>query len=160
MKSNNSESEINMNTTKKEIKKKVKIEESIKKPERQVKDKQHQDKKEEERVVYAKAKYVPGSPRKTRLVVDLVRGRKAEDALTELNYIKKRASGVVKKVIKSAISNAENNFEMDRKNLVIVEAYVDKAPTFKRGRAGSRGRYKKILKRNSSIVIGLVEKST
>jgi len=114
--------------------------------------------KKEDRKVFAKAKYIPGSPRKARLVIDLVRGRMVVEVLAELNYVNKRAARPIKKTIESAVANAVNNFEMDRKNLEIVEAYIDKAPTFKRGRAGSRGRYKKILKRNYHIVIGLKEK--
>lgn len=116
------------------------------------------EKKRETQVVYAHAKYINLSPQKTRLVVDMVRGRNAKEASHELEFINKRSSGAVKKCVDSAVANAVNNFELDEKNLAIVDAYVNEAPTFKRGRSGSRGRYKKILKRNCHISIGVSEK--
>ena len=115
-------------------------------------------KKEKNEVVYAKAKYINSSPRKARLVIDTVRGKGALDAVNELEFVNKRVALPIQKVIKSAIANAENNMEMDKKKLFIIEAYVDKAPTYRRGRAGSRGRYKRILKRNCHIIIGVKEK--
>jgi len=149
-----------MKKTIKGNKKRIKEKKTKKLEEKKVEDKENENKLDEKRIVYAKARYIPGSPRKARLVVDLIRGRNAEEVLLELDFIRKRASRIVQKVIKSAVANAVNNFEMDRKNLVVVDAYVDKAPTYKRGRAGSRGRYKKILKRNSNIVVGVAEKNS
>lgn len=111
-----------------------------------------------DRVVFAKEKYINMSPRKARLVIDLVRGRNAIKAVNDLFFVRKRAALPIRKAIESAISNAVNNFEMDKKKLVISEAFIDKAPTYKRGRAGSRGRYKKILKRNCHITIGVIDK--
>jgi large subunit ribosomal protein L22 len=112
---------------------------------------------ESPKVVYAKAKYIGMSARKARLVVDLVRGKRALDAILELKFLRKKAALPIRKTIESAIANAENNFEMDKKSLIVKEAFIDEAPTFKRGRAGSRGRYKKILKRNCHITIGVME---
>jgi len=82
----------------------------------------------------------------------------ANEALETLNFVNKAASVPVYKTLKSAISNAENNFDKDIDRLYVVEARVDEAPTLKRGRAVSRGRYHQILKRSSHIVIGLSEK--
>lgn len=111
-------------------------------------------------IVYAKAKYVRRSPRKVRLVVDMIRGKKAEDAATNLQFLNKAAAGDVLKVLNSAIANAENNNEWNKEELMIKEAFVDEAPTYKRGRAVARGSYHPILKRNSHITIGLVEKES
>ncbi len=121
-------------------------------------DKKFTRDREKRDIIFAKAKNINMSPRKARLVIDLVRGKKATDAVAELKFVRKRAALPIRKTIESAIANAENNFEMDEDDLYIKEAFVDKAPTYKRGRAGSRGRYKKILKRNCHIIIGLVEK--
>ncbi|MBD3363175.1 50S ribosomal protein L22 [Candidatus Dojkabacteria bacterium] len=109
--------------------------------------------------IYAVAKNVRIAPRKARLVVDLVRGENAEEASEKLKFVNKKAALHVRKVIDSAVANAINNFDKDAKNLFIKEARVDEGYTLKRGRAVSKGRYHRILKRNSHIVIGLTEKS-
>jgi large subunit ribosomal protein L22 len=116
-----------------------------------------QEEEKDERIVYAHEKYIPISAQKARLVVDLIREQNALEAVSKLRFLKKKAALVIKKAIESAVANAVHNFEMDKKRLVIVEAFVDEAPTFKRGRAGSRGRYKKILKRNCHITIGVCQ---
>lgn len=105
--------------------------------------------------VYAKTKYVKSTARKTRLVLDLVRGKSVNDALDILEFTTKGVATDVQKTVKSAMSNAVNNHGWDKKNLVISEAFVDEAPTFKRGLAVARGRYHQILKRNSHITIGV-----
>lgn len=105
--------------------------------------------------VTAKSKYVRSSAQKTRLVVDMIRGENAIYASEMLKFVNKKAALPVKKTIDSAIANAVNNENMDRKELTIVEAMVDDAPIFKRGRAVSKGRYHKILKRNCHITIVL-----
>jgi large subunit ribosomal protein L22 len=112
---------------------------------------------EEKKIVYARAKYLKGSAQKARLVADLVRGMNAQEAIDKLRFVQKSASRLIQKAIESAMANASNNFEMDKKSLVIKEIYVDEAPTFRRGRAGSRGRYQKLLKRNCHIIVGLLE---
>lgn len=145
------------NNKKKEKKAKLEKKDS-KKNENVVKSKDVKEEAvEEKKIVYAKAKYVKGSAQKARLVIDLVRGKNARESVNRLAFVRKRAAKLVSKVIESAIANAVNNFDMDDENLKIVEAQVNEAPIFKRGRAGSRGRYKKILKRNSHIIIGLQE---
>jgi large subunit ribosomal protein L22 len=106
-------------------------------------------------LIYAKSKYVRVAPQKVRLVADMVRGKNALYAAEMLQFVNKRAALPMRKTIESAIANAENNDNLDKKELIIAEARVDEAPMFKRGRAVSKGRYHQILKRNSHIIIGL-----
>lgn len=93
------------------------------------------------------------SPQKVRLVADLVRGMRVEEAEQVLTYTEKKAAHIVKKVLLSAISNAEHNEGADIDELKISEIYVDEGPTLKRGRARAKGRGAKILKRTSHITI-------
>ncbi|MFQ5354329.1 MAG: 50S ribosomal protein L22 [Thermodesulfobacteriota bacterium] len=105
----------------------------------------------------AKARYIRTSAHKTRLVVDLIRGRKVDEALAQLNNSKKAVSKVVAKVLKSAIANAENTFHLDVDNLYVKRAFVDEGPTLKRMRARAMGRGVTIRKRSSHITIVLDE---
>lgn len=107
--------------------------------------------------VRANAKYVPVSPQKVRLVLDLVRDKDVDEALAILEFTPKRAARYVTKVLKSAIANAEENFGLAREDLYIAEIHADDGPTLKRGRAGARGRFKPILKRTSHITVVLGE---
>ena len=109
-------------------------------------------------IVESKQKYVRISPRKARLVIDMVRNKKALFAIEMLNFVNKKAALSISKCIKTAMADAENNFDLDKTKLIIIEARVDEAPVFKRGRLVSRGRHHPILKRNSHIVIKLSEK--
>ena len=95
------------------------------------------------------------SPRKVRLVADLVRGKKVSQALLELNYLPKRATEVMTKLISSAVANAENNFKVSADDLVISEISVDQGVTLKRYRPRARGVAKRINKRTSNIVLSL-----
>jgi len=113
----------------------------------------------QDKEVIAKAKYQRISPRKARLIVDMIRGVKAIDAVEILKFTNKKAALLVKKCLDSAIANAVNN-NLDKNFLVISEARIDEAPMFKRGRAVSRGRYHRILKRNSHIIIKLSVENT
>lgn len=108
-----------------------------------------------DKLVYAKAKNVRIAPRKARLVIDLVRNKNAQEMAQKLKFLNKKAALHIRKVVESAIANAKHNNDMETENLVIKEARVDEAYTLKRGRAVSKGRYHKILKRNSHIVIGI-----
>ena len=108
--------------------------------------------------VSAKARYVGISAQKTRLVVDLVRGQKADDALNTLKFLPKTAAHAVYKVVRTAIADAEENFGLNRNELYIVKAYADEAPTRKWRRFGARGRFKPILRRTSHITIVVAEK--
>jgi large subunit ribosomal protein L22 len=105
--------------------------------------------------VRAVAKYVRMSPRKVKLVVDMVRGRSIDEALTLLTYSTKAAARPVAKVIKSAAANAEENYGLSSDELYIAEIYADEGPTLKRGRIGARGRFKPILKRSTHITVVL-----
>lgn len=99
------------------------------------------------------------SPRKVRLVADLVRGKKVNQALAELNFLPKRGADVVTKLIISAAANAENNFKVSVDDLIVKEITVDKGVTLKRYRPRARGVAKRINKRTSNINLSLaVEK--
>ena len=93
------------------------------------------------------------SPQKVRLVADLVRGMPVEQAEQVLTYTEKKAAHIVKKVLLSAISNAEHNEGADIDELKISEIFVDEGPTLKRGRARAKGRGTRILKRTSHITV-------
>jgi large subunit ribosomal protein L22 len=101
----------------------------------------------------ATARYVRVSPTKARRVVDLVRGRNAQEALDILTFAPQAASTDVYKVVHSAIANAENNHGLDPNTLFIGEAYVDEGPTLKRIRPRAQGRAYRIRKRTSHITI-------
>ena len=109
--------------------------------------------------VRAVAKYIRMSPRKVRLVVDLVRGREVEEALTMLRFTPKAAARAVAKVIASAAANADEAYGISSDELYISDIRADAGPTLKRGRAGARGRYKPILKRSSHITVVLAERA-
>ncbi|HDW3054569.1 MULTISPECIES: 50S ribosomal protein L22 [Bacillus] len=106
----------------------------------------------------AVARTVRIAPRKVRLVVDLIRGKQVGEAIAILNHTPKTASPVVEKVLKSAIANAEHNYEMDINNLVVEKVFVDEGPTLKRFRPRAMGRASQINKRTSHITIVVSEK--
>ena len=108
--------------------------------------------------VKAVAKDVGISPRKARLVVDMVRGKKVDEALTILNFLPTPSAKTVAKVIKSAVANAENNLQMAPADLRVAAIFVDEARTLKRFRPKSRGRVSPILKRSSHITVLVEEK--
>ena len=97
------------------------------------------------------------SPRKIRLLVDMVRGKKVEEALTILRFTPSPLARMVAKVVKSAAANAENNFQMDPADLKVVSIYVDEAKPMKRFRPVSRGRAHHIIKRSSHITVIVAE---
>ena len=105
--------------------------------------------------VRANLKYVRVSPQKCRLIVDAIRGKKVSDALDILNYSKQKSSDIVKKVLESAIANAEHNNGADIDTLKIKTVFVNVGPTLKRFRARAKGGSNRILKRSSHITIGL-----
>ncbi|RMF44163.1 MAG: 50S ribosomal protein L22 [Anaerolineae bacterium] len=108
--------------------------------------------------VRAVARYIPVSAQKARLVVDLVRGKDAQEALDILRFTNKRAAKPVAKVIASAIANAEENFGLSRDDLYVYRIFADEAPTRKWRRFGARGRFKPILRRSSHITVILRER--
>lgn len=106
----------------------------------------------------AVARTVRIAPRKARLVVDLIRGKQVGEAVAILRHTPKAASLIVEKVLKSAVANAEHNYEMDVNNLVVSEVFVDEGPTLKRFRPRAMGRASQINKRTSHITIVVSEK--
>ncbi len=104
------------------------------------------------------ARYIRIAPRKVRIVIDLIRGKQIGEALAILKYTPKVASEVVEKVLKSAVANAEHNFNMDVDKLYVAEAYVDQGPTLKRIHPRSRGQAFSILKRSSHVTVVVKEK--
>lgn len=106
----------------------------------------------------AVAKYVRISPRKVRIVMDLIRGKGIEEARAILKFTPKAGSEVLKKVLESAVANAENNFNMNSDALYISTCFVDQGPTMKRIHPRSRGQAFKILKRTSHITIEVEER--
>ncbi len=94
-----------------------------------------------------------GSPQKLNLVAETIRGQKVAKALTALSFSRRKAAGDVKKVLESAVANAENNHSLDVDSLVVAEASVGKALVMRRFRARARGRAAKILKPFSRIRI-------
>ena len=93
------------------------------------------------------------SPQKLNLVAQLIRGKKAEQALNDLTFSRRRVAGDVKKVLQSAIANAENNHNLDVDSLIVSEAYVGKNLVMKRFRARAKGRAARILKPFSQLTI-------
>ncbi|HCG4536072.1 50S ribosomal protein L22 [Ureibacillus chungkukjangi] len=104
------------------------------------------------------ARTVRIAPRKVRLVVDLIRGKQIGEAVAILRHTPKAASPVVEKVLKSAVANAEHNYDLDINNLVISEVFVDEGPTLKRFRPRAQGRASAINKRTSHITLVVSEK--
>ena len=108
--------------------------------------------------VKATAKYSRIAPRKVRIVMNLVRGKSVADALAILKFTPKVGADAVEKVLRSAVANAENNFDMDVDRLFISSAFVDQGPTLKRIHPRSRGQAFKILKHTSHITVAVNEK--
>ncbi|MCC5912593.1 MAG: 50S ribosomal protein L22 [Clostridiaceae bacterium] len=104
------------------------------------------------------AKFIRIAPRKAQQVVDLVRGKQIDEALAILKYTPKAAAPIVEKLVKSALANAENNYNMDRENLYVAEITANQGPTMKRFRPRAMGRATTIRKRTSHISVVLKEK--
>ena len=108
--------------------------------------------------IRAQLRYFSVSAQKARLVVDLVRGKDAVDALEMLRFVTKRSAEPVRKLLASAVANAEENFGVSRDDLYVAEIYADEAPTRKGRRFGARGRFKPLLHRSSHVTIILRER--
>ena len=106
----------------------------------------------------AVAKYVRIAPRKVRVVMDLIRGKNVAEAFAILKLTPKVGADAIEKVLKSAVANAENNFDMNVDKLYVSSAFVDQGPTLKRIHPRSRGQAFKILKRSSHITVVVEEK--
>ena len=107
--------------------------------------------------VSAKLKYARISPQKCRLVADAVRGQSVATALQTLTLMQKKGARIVKKVLESAVANAEHNHGADIDELKISTIEVNEAPTFRRFRARAKGRGARIIKRNSHITIRVAD---
>jgi large subunit ribosomal protein L22 len=109
--------------------------------------------------VRAVSKYVRISPQKVRKLVDAVKGKPVESALDTLKFMPLKAAGLVEKVMRSAVANADQNPDVDVDLLVVRNIIADQGPTLKRYRARARGRGTRILKRTSHITVILSEES-
>jgi large subunit ribosomal protein L22 len=108
--------------------------------------------------VRAHLSFLSISAQKVRLVVDLVRGKNANDALETLRFVPSHAAVPVLKLLKSAVANAEENFGVSRDDLFVATIFADEAPTRKWRRFGARGRFKPVLRRSSHVTIILRER--
>jgi large subunit ribosomal protein L22 len=102
---------------------------------------------------FAKHRHARTSPQKARLVADQIRGLHVEKALEVLSYSPKKGAGLVKKVLESAIANAEHNEGADIDELLVSQIFVDEGPTMKRIKPRAKGRADRILKRSSHITV-------
>ncbi len=107
----------------------------------------------------AHLKYVRIAPRKVKIVLDLIRGKDTDTAMAILKNTPKAASPYLIKLLKSAIANAEHNFNMDASNLYVSECFVCPGPTLKRVMPRARGRAFSILKRTSHVTLAVKEKN-
>jgi large subunit ribosomal protein L22 len=105
----------------------------------------------------ATATFVRMSPRKVRLVLDTIRGKYAEEAYDQLRFTPNHAAAEIGKVLRSAVANAQNNYELNADLLKVVRCYVDCGPTMKRVQPRAQGRAYRILKRSSHITVIVAE---
>jgi large subunit ribosomal protein L22 len=108
--------------------------------------------------IQAKLRFLPLSAQKVRLVIDLIRGKDVNEALDMLRFVQKRAALPVRKLLASAVSNAEENFGISRDDLYVATIFADEAPTRRWRRFGARGRFKPILRRTSHVTVVLRER--
>ncbi len=108
--------------------------------------------------VQAVTKYTGVSPQKTRWVLDEMRGRQAQEALTLLAFMPQKSAKLVAKTIKSALANATENFGLDSGDMYVAKIFADGAPIRKWRRFGARGRFKPWLRRSSHITVILEDR--
>ena len=104
------------------------------------------------------AKYVRMSPRKARLVANLIKGKDIQEAEAILRYTPNKAAKVIKKVLLSATANAENNLELDKSNLVVKSAIIDQGPSIKRIKPRAQGRADRMVHRTSHVTVVVAER--
>jgi large subunit ribosomal protein L22 len=109
--------------------------------------------------IQAHLKSLSMSAQKVRLVVDLVRGKDANEALEMLRFVNKAAALPVRKLLASAVANAEENFGVSRDDLFVAQIFANEATTRKGRRFGARGRFKPLLHRSSHVTVVLRERS-
>jgi large subunit ribosomal protein L22 len=107
----------------------------------------------------AKHRFARIAPRKARLLMNLIRGRDVDDAITLLRFSKQRASGMIEKVVKSAVANAIEKDVRSRNALFVAQAWVDPGPVIKRFQPKDRGKAYSIMKRTSHLVVTLDERA-
>ncbi len=105
--------------------------------------------------ITAKLKYLRIAPRKVRLVANLIRGKRIEEAQNILNFTIKKSTRPILKLLNSAVANARNNFQLDSSDLYISKITVDQGPKYKRWRPRARGRVSEIQKKSSHITLVL-----
>lgn len=108
--------------------------------------------------IHAKLSYSGISAQKARLIVNMVRGKPAVEALNTLKFMPQAAARTVSKLLASAVANAEENFGVSRDDLVVYRITADEGPTRKWRRFGARGRFKPLLRRTSHITVVLRER--
>mgnify|MGYP000791862692 CR=1 FL=1 len=113
---------------------------------------------DEKKIARAEHKYARISPRKVEIICNMIRGKKANVALALMENTPKAGCELMIKVLKSAVANAENNFEMDPAKLYVEQAYVDAGPILKRGQPRAHGRMFRINKRTSHVTIAVSER--
>ncbi len=110
--------------------------------------------------IRAQLRFADTSAQKARLVVDMVRGKGAEEAINTLKFLPNKAARQVSKLLTSAVSNAEENFGVSRDDLYVHEIMADEGPTRKWRRFGARGRFKPLLRRSSHLTVVLRERES
>lgn len=108
--------------------------------------------------IRAHLRFLSVSAQKVRMVIDLVRGKDANQAVDILRFTPNGAAGPILKLVKSAIANAEENFGISRDDLYVATIFADEAPTRKWRRFGARGRFKPLLRRSSHVTVVLRER--
>ncbi|MEL6306628.1 MAG: 50S ribosomal protein L22 [Chloroflexota bacterium] len=108
--------------------------------------------------VKAKTKYLPISSQKLALVCDQVRGMDAEEAVVLLEFMPQKGAEFVRKTLQSAIANAQNNFDLDTRDMIVSEIWAGEGPRLKRYKAGARGRYKPRVRRQSHLWVTIAER--
>ncbi len=109
--------------------------------------------------VKAIAKYVRISPYKVRKIVGNFKGKPVEFSLNQLKFMPQKAAGIVEKIVRSAVANADHNAGIDVDSLIVKNIIIDQGPTLKRFRARARGRGSRILKRSSHITVIVADDS-
>jgi large subunit ribosomal protein L22 len=109
--------------------------------------------------VRATQRYARIAPQKVRMIADAIKGKPAEAAISALKFMPQKSAGMVEKIVRSAVANADQNTSIDVDDLVVANLIVDQGPSLKRFRARARGRGARILKRTAHITVVLAEGS-
>ena len=111
----------------------------------------------EKQIVAATSKYIRISPTKVNVIISKIRGKSYKEALQILKYLPQKSGAIVWQTLYSAVSNATNNFDLEKENLIITEAYVNQGPILKRVRPRAQGRAFAIQKKMSHVTIKVAE---